>query len=293
MFWRWLRIISHPSFFILLFCQTLLLFHRLTSPSCTGELRHNTADLSSTTFLTQTHRQTLEPTHLIKHAAFPGFYLRRCAVCPLWLFPFVFCLWREGEFLPPGQLECHKKFTGRLHAPDHSTCIIQRRLVVSFWSISALCTRPSTQFQPRQFLQPGSLAWQALVEESLSATPPHEHIHAHTRALPSPDPDYTPQAVTSPPPPPSPAFLILTCYSLLLKLEVKESTVGSATSWKASSTPPDPPLSSLWNSLSFPHNFCWLTKPHSHNVLSPFIPFPSARHYYFWIFFSIPILSPV
>lgn len=160
-----------------------------------------------------------------------------------------------------------------------------RRLVVSFWSISALCTRPFPTI-PAQAVFTASLdkrLWKSRYQPPRLAS-----TYTHTHTFPSPDRDSTPQAVSPPPPPPfptSPAFLILTCFSLLLKLEVKESTDGSAASWKASSTPPDSPLSSLWNSLSSSYNFCSHTKPHSHNVLSPRIPFPSARHHYLWFFF--------
>lgn len=154
---------------------------------------------------------------------------------------FFVCGGREGEFffLPPGQLECYKKFTDRLHAPDHSTCIIQS----GSWCHSGpfllfALTLPHNSSPERLFFF-CNFAWQALVGESLSAAPSH-----------------TLQAVTSPltpPPLPSPAFLILTCLSLLLEFTVVERVncwfCCFMKSFPHATWPP--PMSSSWKTLFF------------------------------------------
>lgn len=77
---------------------------------------------------------------------------------------FFVCGGREREFLPPGQLECYKKFTGRLHAPDHSTCIIHGASWCHSGPFLLFALVLPHNSSRDSFLQPGSFAWLEHVE---------------------------------------------------------------------------------------------------------------------------------
>lgn len=80
-------------------------------------------------------------THLIKHVLFPGFYIHGHASCSVHFDHFM--------FLPHGitwSTWSYKRFTDRLHAPNHTTCIMQcsYRCSSPIHLPSALCSLPSS-----------------------------------------------------------------------------------------------------------------------------------------------------
>lgn len=74
----------------------------------------------------------------------------------------------------------HKKFTGRLHAPDHTACIMHSRSwrnprFHSIYAPSRILRRNLIHSSPRRFLHPLTVTWQLLLEKpvfSLLLDPP-------------------------------------------------------------------------------------------------------------------------
>lgn len=87
---------------------------------CSAIPSSHTAPESSLFPALHPHKHTLLGTHLINHVNFQGFYLQSYTVHSVHFDQFFFLphdiTWSTWS---------HKRFTGRLHAPNHTACIMQ------------------------------------------------------------------------------------------------------------------------------------------------------------------------
>lgn len=137
----------------------------------------------------------------------------------------------------------HKKLKGRLHAPDHTACIMHSRSWRNprFHSISApsrILRHDLINSSPQWFLHPLALTWQSPPWKSWYF--PYfwillswfQLLYSSCHSSPS-----------------EPSLPVPSCLPLSLQLEVKMLTPDTAASWKASCLDQDHLLSLICNSV--------------------------------------------